>query len=470
MQLSKRTNKILVNIFNDNINKIQREKAAQKRILKLYPQTISSTLTMQHLKNLKNFLTTTTTTTTDTITNSPSPTPSSYSTLSSSSTRSELFDTNSPIITINTTPTTELKYVEDDSLAEVSLPPPPSSSSLTITPTSSMAVMRTNNKKQEQKPALFRVTLQESTKRLSNLLQATTNISIRSKHSQASSSSSSAAAAASGGASSTSPPEQKRSSKFIRSSSMNFLNNRENNNNNNNNMSNNNKTSPNEFSNNTNHNSSFKPSKKNLLHNDELNRSFINDWLNADLEELMHHFEAVVNEPQSNSSNQDQSAAVAALKFMETNEVTSMAYFQLASHAKELITKCEYLCEQLEANAHLYDFGENVKANGYRSIVNVYDSCCRHLLLLVSDLNEKKNTFFFQLKLISSKPLPKLNTNLKEFQAWVNVFKSFKISKFQNRNFKNFLAVLPYSLRTKSVHRRVHQSVHRVHFIKKHLL
>ncbi len=196
---------------------------------------------------------------------------------------------------------------------------------------------------------------------------------------------------------------------------MNFLSNRENNSNNAAHMSNH-KTSPNEFNNNNQSSSSSKPSKKILLQNDELDRCFINEWLNDDLEELMHHFEAVVNEPQNNNNDQ-----AAALKFMETNEVTSMAYFQLASHAKELITKCEYLCQQIEANAHLYDYGENVKANGYRSIVNVYDSCCRHLLLLVSDLNEKKNTFFFQLKLISSKPLPKLNTNLKEFQAWVNV-------------------------------------------------
>ena len=131
----------------------------------------------------------------------------------------------------------------------------------------------------------------------------------------------------------------------------------------------------------------------------------------------MSHFELA-----SKESNDQSSSQLSGLRFMETNEVTSVAYFQLSSHAKELITKCEYLCEQIECNAHLYDFSENVKANGYRSIIKVYDSCCRHLLLLVSELNEKKNTFFFQLKLISSKPLPKMNTTLKEFQAWVNFY------------------------------------------------
>lgn len=377
-----RTRSILVKFL---ILKKHREKAQLVSYFSSSSNCTVSILKMQHLKNLKNFLTPNSNSNATT----PSPTPSSYSsssTLSSASTRSE-HENNSPTTKRSSLKTTmnDSKDVEDETTEKV----------ITTNLTTPATTVTRNNK---QKPALFRATLQESTKRLTNLLH--TNINIRSKQTAASS---------------TSPPEQKRSasSKFLRSSSMNFLSNRE--------ANNTNKMSfESSETNNETEVQNPKPSKKHLLQNDQLDRQTLIDWLNDDLEELTHHFEATSNEPSEQSSSQ-----LSGLKFMETNEVTSIAYFQLASHAKDLITKCEYLCEQIDSNAHLYDFSENVKANGYRSVVKVYDSCCRHLLLLVSELNEKKNTFFFQLKLISSKPLPKLNTTLKEFQAWV----SYKVIK-----------------------------------------
>ena len=241
------------------------------------------------------------------------------------------------------------------------------------------------------KPVLFRVSLQESTKRLTNMLH------IRSLVKQTNSTSSS-----------TSPPETKRSSKFLRSNSTNFTNNS--------------KTGGD--------GDPQTMSRKQLLQSDQLDRECLNTWLCQDLDELINHFEAASNE----TSEQTAAAQLSGLKFMETNEVSSTAYLQLASHARHLMVKCDFLCKQLETSVHLYDFSENVKANGYRSLIKVYDSCCRHMLMLVNELNEKKNTFFFQLKLISSKPLPKLNTNLKEFQAWVSV-KFFDLEDLRTNSF-----------------------------------
>jgi hypothetical protein len=250
-----------------------------------------------------------------------------------------------------------------------------------------------------QKPVQFRKSLQESTKRLTNLLHA--NMNIRSLATKSTTPQAAATA------------ETKRSSKFLRSSSINFMENRQATND-----INDNNEDTSRPCNVTGPNTSGEVSRKQLLQMDQLERVPMLEWLHSDLNELINHFEVGF------SPNLDDNVlvhAAATIKFMETNEVSSVAYFQLASHAKLILSKCDLLCKQIEPNAHLYDFSEQVKANGYRSILSVYDSACRHLLLLVSDLNEKKNTFLFQLKLMSSKPLPKMNTNLKDFQAWVIV-------------------------------------------------
>jgi hormone-sensitive lipase len=256
-----------------------------------------------------------------------------------------------------------------------------------------------------QKPVQFRKSLQESTKRLTNLLHA--NMNIRSLATKSTTPQAAATA------------ETKRSSKFLRSSSINFMENRQATNDINDNNEDTsmpcNVTGP---------NTSGEVSRKQLLQMDQLERVPMLEWLHSDLNELINHFEVGF------SPNLDDNVlvhAAATIKFMETNEVSSVAYFQLASHAKLILSKCDLLCKQIEPNAHLYDFSEQVKANGYRSILSVYDSACRHLLLLVSDLNEKKNTFLFQLKLMSSKPLPKMNTNLKDFQAWVLLLEKIEL-------------------------------------------
>jgi hypothetical protein len=152
-------------------------------------------------------------------------------------------------------------------------------------------------------------------------------------------------------------------------------------------------------------------SKKQLLRRDLLDSNFVKHWLSNDLDTLIKEYESV-----STFENENRTE----FNFMETNEVSLLAYYRLAMRAKSLLSDCEILYNKIESNAHLYDFSEKIKTNGYRSLLRMYDSYCRHLLMLVIFFKEKKNTEgWFQVKFNSYNPLPKLNNNLKEFQAWV---------------------------------------------------
>lgn len=135
--------------------------------------------------------------------------------------------------------------------------------------------------------------------------------------------------------------------------------------------------------------------------------------LESILDELIKHFQQTCDEtiPSGNSN------------FMETSDISAQTYLNLTQHAKECFTKCLKLYKKIESNAHKYDFDTQIKSNGYWSILRVFESCASRLLFVLSDLNEKKNTFFFQLKLSSSF----LSPNLKDYQAWVLLMEKLEV-------------------------------------------
>ena len=216
----------------------------------------------------------------------------------------------------------------------------------------------------------FNMNLNESTKRLSNLLQFNRNTSTN-----------------------TQKPSSRTRPKFLRSNS---------------------------FANNFKHknreaslNDESTLSKKYLTQNEDIEPNLLFGWLSNSLDELIQHFQLEeINESKETL-------------FMETSETSSNTYRQLAEHGKLLMARCGFLYKQIESNAHLYDFSESIKANGYRSLLKIYESCCRRLLMVVHELNEKKNTFLFQIKLMNT-PLAS-NANLKDFQTWLRVMEKIEL-------------------------------------------
>ena len=141
-----------------------------------------------------------------------------------------------------------------------------------------------------------------------------------------------------------------------------------------------------------------------LLRKDKLNSVYLKKWLYIELEESINYF--------SKDSNESKHLFY-DVNFLKTNEANSRVYHQLTSYAKSLLQNCDLKSKTILENAYLFDISENIRANGYRSVVRAYDSCCRHLLMLLINMNEKKNKFFFQMT--------NLSFYLKELQAWVSL-------------------------------------------------
>jgi len=152
--------------------------------------------------------------------------------------------------------------------------------------------------------------------------------------------------------------------------------------------------------------------KKELLKMDKLDRFQVKKWLDDELSKFMNDIRTSLNKPTEQVNDNS---------FLETNDVSKKTYFHLAAYATNLLEECEISSEKLLKYAHLFDFSESIKGNGYRLVVRNYDSCCRHLLLLLIELNEKRTGIMFQMTLFSQNV--KLNNDLKELQAWVSCFK-----------------------------------------------
>ena len=155
---------------------------------------------------------------------------------------------------------------------------------------------------------------------------------------------------------------------------------------------------------------------KQLLKIDQLNRVDLNKWLKEELDELINFFKnatAKINYIESNSYDSI---------FLETDEVSLVVYLKLVLYADDLVKNCDLRAKNILNHAYLFDFSKEIKGNGYRTLVRSYDSCCRHLLLLLNDLSEKKNKIFFSFNKFSFLLQQKLKLNhiSKELQAWVS--------------------------------------------------
>jgi hypothetical protein len=153
--------------------------------------------------------------------------------------------------------------------------------------------------------------------------------------------------------------------------------------------------------------------KKQLLNNNDLKNDVLFEWLDNELNDLILHFK---------QESRYSPVSYNEKHFLDTTEETSQTYFKLASFARESLRKCLVLYKQIETNAHHYDYDENIKSNGYRSMLRGFDSCCRRLLKVVQNLNERKSGFLFQFKLSNSNlPALSMNSTIKEFQTWVKL-------------------------------------------------
>ncbi|CAF0709865.1 unnamed protein product [Brachionus calyciflorus] len=141
--------------------------------------------------------------------------------------------------------------------------------------------------------------------------------------------------------------------------------------------------------------------------------------ITSNLEELQKHF----------SQSLDETLLTPNFNFMETTDQSAQTYFKLTSHAKTLFDKCLILHKQIEENLDKFDIDPNIKANGFRSLLKVFESSCYRLLTVLNDLNEKKNKFYFQLKLNNSNlPSSFLNSNLiRDLQTWVRLMEKLEI-------------------------------------------
>ncbi len=158
-------------------------------------------------------------------------------------------------------------------------------------------------------------------------------------------------------------------------------------------------------------------SKKELLQSDHLSADQIIEYLIINLDNMIEYFHS----PSLNEQNS------ASIDFMQSTEASASTYYRLAEHAKHVLFKCLLLYKKIEENATAYDFERHMPSNGYRSLLKIFESCCRRLLFKLIDINEKKSTFLFQLKLMNSTIPNAINTNIKEFQTWIRLMQTIEI-------------------------------------------
>jgi hypothetical protein len=149
--------------------------------------------------------------------------------------------------------------------------------------------------------------------------------------------------------------------------------------------------------------------QKELLKMDMLDRLQIMKWLKDELNSFTEYLKKKSKKSIKPMSDK---------KFLETNDVSVKTYFQLTSYAASLLKTSDALSKRILKYAPLFDFSETIKGNGYHLVVRNFDSCCRHLLIMLIKLNEKRMNILFQMSL--TKRTIMLNSDLKELQAWVS--------------------------------------------------
>lgn len=175
--------------------------------------------------------------------------------------------------------------------------------------------------------------------------------------------------------------------------------------------------------------------KTNKVTNDmnEPNGNELFKLLEIKLDKLIDHFKptessehlAIPSLTIRENDNDNYPLILTSPAYFETSDTSANTYYKLIAHAKSSLNKCVLIYNKLEEKISLFDYEiGSVKSNGYRSILASFEACCKRLLSVVSDLNDKKTSFLFQLKLNTTLPV---NTGLKELQAWVKLIDKFEI-------------------------------------------
>ena len=142
--------------------------------------------------------------------------------------------------------------------------------------------------------------------------------------------------------------------------------------------------------------------------------------LKTDLEKLIDHFK-----PYS-KKNDDQSPSIPDTadysNVLDLTDSSSINYYKLAQYTKEVLNRCIVLYNKIDDKCALYDY-EDLKSNGYRSLLAVFDNCCRRMLSVVAELNGKKNGFFFNISSTVTN-----NSIFKELQAWTKLMEKLEIT------------------------------------------
>ena len=96
----------------------------------------------------------------------------------------------------------------------------------------------------------------------------------------------------------------------------------------------------------------------------------------------------------------------------------------LTSYAKKVLNKCIIHYKELDKHVQKFDYSPNVKSNGYRSLMSMFEKCCTKLLNVVKQLNNTKSSFLFQFKLNTTFPG---TINIKDYQTWVRLMEKIEI-------------------------------------------
>ena len=147
--------------------------------------------------------------------------------------------------------------------------------------------------------------------------------------------------------------------------------------------------------------------------------------LDTEYDKLIKHFEFVISqESQASPTTPTPAAASAPNNILEASEVSPHLYLNLSKHGKELLRRCVSHYNNLQDAAAQYDFDtEQMPANGYRSLNQVFENCCRRLISVTRELNDKKKSIFFVFKF----NLPaSLSTILKDYQIWLRIMEKIE--------------------------------------------
>lgn len=160
----------------------------------------------------------------------------------------------------------------------------------------------------------------------------------------------------------------------------------------------------------------------------EANAALLFETLNNELDSLVEHFKANLESIESplfdkQASTENQLYTVSP-SCVDTSDTSSNTYYFLTTYAKKVLNKTIDHYTELNKHVEEFDYSPKVKSNGYRSLMTIFEQCCKKLLSVVNQLNNTKSSFLFQFKLNTTLPG---TMNIKDYQTWVRLLEKIEI-------------------------------------------